>query len=313
MRSRVEAAEALLDKVFPVLDHGHVILTDYMGSDDDIANAARVSNAGQVEKKSSNRGLIRYLLRHHHTSPFEMVEFKFICRMPIFVARQWIRHRTANVNEASGRYSVLPDEFYVPSKEQVCAQSKGNNQGRSSNSLSEETASTIIRLLKVDAEEAFRRYHMFLGDNPSLYFANDAIQKEIVESGGLARELARINLPLSTYTEWVWKIDLHNLLRFLALRMDEHAQWEIQQYAKSLFNIVSVVCPIATEAFEDYLLNAITFSRHELQALAKVLHFGAGISNTSSLKEKVMATIPKFSSREADEFLAKITQIQKYL
>jgi thymidylate synthase (FAD) len=313
MRTITPEAEEILDKKFPVLDHGYVVLTDYMGGDDDIANAARVSNSGQVTKKSTNRGLIRYLLRHRHTSPFEMVEFKFICRMPIFVARQWIRHRTASVNEVSGRYSVLPDEFYIPRESELSFQSKGNNQGRAEEKLSPETAALILRLLKDDAESTFRRYHTFLGEDTGIFLAGNA-SKELKDGGGLARELARINLPLSTYTEWVWKIDLHNLLHFLGLRLEEHAQWEIRQFAGVLYDMAKAVAPLAVEAFRDYQFQAATFSRQERELLAKLLGHGlineiidraAQVSVTSGL-HNVM------SQREFDEFRIKLLALQDY-
>lgn len=311
MRSSVAAADAILDKRFDVLDHGYVVLTDYMGCDDDIANAARVSNAGQVEKKSTNKGLIRYLLRHRHTSPFEMVEMKFICRMPIFVARQWIRHRTASVNEQSGRYSILKDEFYIPTSEQLCTQSKGNNQGRSEERLSPEVAEAVLSLLREDAESAFRRYRLYLGDGCLDRAPNGVVEakaeEELRTRGGIAKELARINLPLSTYTEWVWKIDLHNLLHFLGLRLDEHAQWEIRQYADILYYMVKCVAPVAAEAFEDYILNAVTFSRQEILALARL--FSIAPQNLQEGHIKRCAADNELTNREVDEFFGKVMRI----
>jgi thymidylate synthase (FAD) len=275
---RVPAAEALLDQTFPVLDHGFVRLVDYMGSDAAIVEAARCSMAGENTKAtSSDRGLVRYLMAQTHTSPFEMVELKFHCSMPIFVARQWIRHRTANVNEMSGRYSELPELTYVPAPERIAYQSPVNKQG-SGAAVPEDIAKAFCSNLEDEAAILFESYHESLGggqaDVPTF---TEEQYAEVQANGGISRELARINLPLSTYTQWYWKIDLHNLFHFLALRLDSHAQWEIQQYGKAMAKIVEAICPVAWEAFCDYRLNAIRLSGVECEAIGHLLdQFHAG-------------------------------------
>jgi thymidylate synthase (FAD) len=248
----VEAAEALLDKEIPVLDKGFVRLVDYLGSDERIVQAARVSYAGGTKTYREDKGLINYLLRNDHTSPFEQVNFTFHVKMPIFVARQWIRHRTGRVNEISGRYSIMADEAYVPDAEHLNFQSVDNKQGRSEEMLPEGLSSDILTLLQEDQQRAFDTYHTLL-------------EKDV------AREIARINLPLSLYTQWYWQMDLHNLLHFLALRLDAHAQWEIRAYAIEIFNIVKAVTPIAAQAFENYKMNGANFSGRELDAIKEML------------------------------------------
>lgn len=233
--------DSILGQSIPVLDPGFIRVIDYMGDDAAIENAARMSYADGTRKTSETRDLLRYLMRHRHSTPFEMCEIKFHVRLPIFVARQWIRHRTANVNEQSARYSEMRDEFYVPDAAQLSKQSTINNQGRGE-ALSFDDASAVLRMLYADA----RRAHDDYGDMMRTY--------------DLSREVARISLPLGTYTEWVWKIDLHNLFHFLSLRADRHAQWEIRQYAEAMFTIVKGWVPIAAEAFEDYRLHAVTLS-----------------------------------------------------
>jgi thymidylate synthase (FAD) len=245
-------ADALLDKEYKVLDHGFVRLVDYMGGDDAIVQAARVSYGAGTKKVSQDRGLIRYLMRHRHTTPFEMVEFKFHVKLPIFVARQWIRHRSANVNEYSGRYSVMKEEFYLPEKDDIRFQSEVNKQGRSDETVPEDLKEDFLNHLQETDKELYAEYHKFI-------------------ETGLARELARINLPLSLYTEWYWKIDLHNLFHFLALRMDAHAQKEIRVYGEVMAKIVETVCPIAFEAFMDYRVNAFNLSGVEAGILKERL------------------------------------------
>ena len=245
-------AEELLDKEFKVLNHGFVRLVDYMGGDESIVQAARVSYGKGTKSVSEDRTLIRYLMRHQHTTPFEMVEFKFHIKLPIFVARQWIRHRTANVNEYSGRYSIMPEEFYVPEETVIKYQSTSNKQGRDNEEVPPEIRRRVLEILLEEQKSAFKGYQEMLDYN-------------------IARELARINLPLSLYTEWYWKIDLHNLFHFLKLRMDKHAQYEIRVYAEKMAEIVKAVVPMAYEAFEDYVLNSITFSKNELLLLKKYL------------------------------------------
>lgn len=238
-----------------VLDHGFVRLVDVMGDDAAIVEAARTSYQNGTKLKRSDEGLIRYLMRNWHTSPFEMCELKFHVKCPIFVARQWLRHRTASVNEVSGRYSVLPDEFYIPDGEQVLAQSKSNKQGREGE-LPYETVTGFMFGLTNLSDDAFQFY-------------KEALEEDV------ARETARIGLPLNTYTEFYWKIDLHNLLHFLRLRMDHHAQWEIQEYARAIGKMVESRFPVTYRAFLDYRLNSVTVSDQVRKALRIVLrHHG---------------------------------------
>ena len=276
-------AEKLLDREIKVLDHGFVRLVDYMGTDSAIVQAARVSYGKGTKKVSEDRGLIRYLMRNRHTSPFEMVEFKFHVKLPIFVARQWIRHRTANVNEYSGRYSVMKEEFYIPDRGDIRYQSTVNKQGRSEEEVPDEIKQKIVDYLNRSQGAAYEHYH------------------EFVETG-LARELARINLPLALYTEWYWKIDLHNLFHFLRLRLDKHAQFEIREYGKVMAEMVRAVCPLAYEAFEDYNLNACGFSGPELAVLKNTLA-------DADFDQKDLET-RGLSKREVTEFLEKIRRIK---
>ncbi len=252
----VPAAEAVLDKEYPVLDKGFVRLVDYLGSDERIVQAARVSYASGTKSFRQDRGLINYLLRNDHTSPFEQVNFTFHIKMPIFVARQWIRHRTARLNEISGRYSVMTDECYIPDGEVISFQSTDNKQGRSEEPVPQEIRDTVTKLLREDQERTY------------------AVYTELLEMG-IARELARINLPLSLYTEWYWQMDLHNLFHFLKLRMDAHAQYEIREYAGTVFSIVREICPIACEAFEAHKLRSATFSGRELDELKRLIDLDA--------------------------------------
>ncbi len=251
-RPTVPAAEEILGGYFPVLDHGFVSLVDYMGTDADVERAARVSYGYGTRKVSRTRGLIRYLRRHRHTTPSEMVELKFHCAMPMFVARQWIRHRTANVNEYSGRYSLMPLLFYEPEHAHFALQSRSNRQGREASEAPRELYEEAV-----DRWEEIRRR------------ASDAYEWLVGED--VARELARIDLPLSTYTQWYWKIDLHNLLHFLTLRVDPHAQWEIREYGRVIAGMVKRVAPLSYEAWVDYDLEGAPFSRGERRALARLL------------------------------------------
>lgn len=245
-------AEKILDKEFKVLDKGFVRLVDYMGGDERVVQSARVSYGKGTKTVHEDKALIDYLMRNRHTSPFEQVVLTFHCKMPIFVARQWIRHRTARVNEISGRYSVLENEFYLPDKGQVRLQSKINRQGRSDEEVPPELQEEVLRILIEGQRRAYQDYE-------------ELIEKDI------ARELARINLPLSLYTQWYWQIDLHNLFHFLELRLDYHAQWEIRQYAKVIAEITKKVAPVSYEAFEKHVLNAVRFSGEELKALKNML------------------------------------------
>ncbi len=249
----VEEAEKILDKEFPVLNKGFIRLVDYMGSDERIVQAARVSYGKGTKSVREDKGLITYLLRNDHTSPFEQVVFTFHCKMPLFVARQWIRHRTARLNEISGRYSVMADDFYIPELSDISFQSSDNKQGRSEEEVPEELKEKVIELLKADQNRVYDNYKTLLEDN-------------------VARELARINLPLSLYTEWYWQIDLHNLFHFLRLRLDSHAQKEIRVYAEAMYEAASKVCPMAFEAFEQYIKGSVRFSKDELSALKQMLN-----------------------------------------
>jgi thymidylate synthase (FAD) len=250
-RPTVQAAEEILGGYFPVLDHGFVSLMDYMGSDEDVERAARVSYGFGTRQVSQTRGLVRYLRRHRHTTPSEMVELKFHCAMPMFVARQWIRHRTASVNELSARYSLMPLLFYRPDAEQFELQSRSNKQGR------EGGASAAVY------REAIERWERLRTDAGAAY-------RWLLEED-VAREIARIDLPVSTYTQWYWKIDLHNLLHFLTLRVDPRAQWEIQQFARVIAGMVKRVAPISYEAWVDYDLEAEPITRVEREILARLV------------------------------------------
>ena len=251
-RPVVPNLEAILGREYPVLDHGFIRVVDYMGDDAAVVQAARVSYGARTRRVREDRGLIRYLMRHRHTTPFEMCSIKFHVKLPIFVARQWIRHRTASVNEYSARYSVLDREFYLPAPEDLAVQSKSNAQGREE-SVSPDVADEIRRLLEQDARQAYSRYEWLLNEQPD----GSPVDPD---RPGLARELARINLPLSTYTQWYWKVNLHNLLHFLQLRADPHAQTEIRVYAEAMLGIVRRWVPVVAEAFEDYRLGAAELS-----------------------------------------------------
>jgi len=265
--------EEILYEPLPVLDHGFVRVVDYMGDDAAIVQAARVSYGKGTRKISQDEGLIRYLMRHRHTSPFEMCEIKLHVKLPMFVARQWIRHRTANVNEYSARYSILDKEFYVPAPEQLAVQSASNRQGRG-DVLAPEAAAATLELMRRDAAQAFDSYeHLLNADSDGT--ARDP------ERPGLARELARIGLPLSTYTQWYWKTDLHNLFHFISLRADPHAQYEIRVYADVLRDVVERWTPLAARAFEDYRLFGAELSRQALDVVRRRLK-GEAVDQTSS-------------------------------
>lgn len=281
-RAIIPAAEELLDKEFKCLNAGFVRLIDYMGGDESIVQAARVSYGKGTKSVNEDRGLIRYLMRHMHTTPFEMVEFKFHIKLPIFVARQWIRHRTANVNEYSGRYSIMKDEFYIPDPKAVHYQSLRNKQGRTEDEVPVDLQQKVLEILTSGQRQMYAAY------------------EELLESD-IARELSRINLPLSLYTEWYWKIDLHNLFHFLRLRIDPHAQYEIRVYAEAMAEITKKVAPFAWEAFEDYVLKAEKFSRLELQIIAERL-------DTQCITKEFLKS-KGFGKREADEFLEKIKRL----
>jgi thymidylate synthase (FAD) len=252
-----EAVQAMLDKKVPVLDHGFVVLVDVMGDDEAIVQAARVSYGKGTKSMTENRGLVRYLMRHRHTTPFEMVEMKFHVKLPIFVARQWIRHRTANVNEYSARYSIMEDEFYLPEADVIAEQSASNKQGR---------GETIDTTAAAEVRQAIE------GHNKASYgLYEELMQGEDGADKGLAREIARITLPTNIYTQWYWKIDLHNLLHFLSLRMDPHAQYEIREYANKMGEMVKAAAPLAWEAFEDYSINVMRLTGPEITVLRQLL------------------------------------------
>ena len=255
--------EEILFRPLPVLDHGFVRVIDYMGDDGAIVQAARVSYGRGTKKVREDQGLINYLMRHRHSTPFEMCEIKYHVKLPIFVARQWIRHRTANVNEYSARYSILDNEFYLPAREHLAAQSESNRQGRG-DVLSAEDAERVLAMLREDAERSYDRYQELLnvGDDGA---ALDGDRE------GLARELARMNLSLNFYTQWYWKIDLHNLLHFLSLRADPHAQYEIRAYADRMLETVQAWVPLAFAAFRDYRLGALTLSSTAMAVVCRML------------------------------------------
>lgn len=259
MRHPNPRGDAMIDKNFPCLNHGFVRLIDYLGSDSRVVQSARVSYGDGTKSVREDKGLIDYLLRHQHTSPFEQASVTFHMKMPIFVARQIVRHRTAKLNEISGRYSVMKDEFYIPALEDVNFQSKDNKQGRST----EEVDPTIIEKLLADLEsEQIQDYEAYEGR---------------IEQG-IAKELARVNLPLSLYTEWYWTIDLHNLMHFLALRLDSHAQKEVRVYAQAIYEIVKEVYPFTMESFDEHILHGIRLSRTELKIVFAALQEGGFLS-----------------------------------
>ncbi len=262
-------AELLLDQEIPVLDKGFVRLVDYMGSDQRIVQAARVSYGSGTKTVRQDKGLINYLMKHDHTSPFEQVILTFHAKMPIFVARQWVRHRTARLNEISGRYSIMKDEFYLPADDQLRTQSLDNKQARSDTVLGSEISEKFLSTMREDQKTVYANY------------------EEMIESG-LAREIARANLPLSLYTEWYWQIDLHNLFHFLRLRLDSHAQYEIRVYAEAMAKCAKAVAPMAYEAFEEHRLNAVKFSGSECQELMNLMQ-----GNPVTLEGKNLAEFEK--------------------
>jgi thymidylate synthase (FAD) len=275
--------EELLYKPIQVLDHGFVRVIDYMGDDSAIVQAARVSYGKGTKKITQDKGLIFYLMRHRHTTPFEMCDMKFHIKLPIFVARQWIRHRTASVNEYSARYSILTKEFYIPKREHLAAQSRSNRQGRDK-ILSDDEAQRVLDLLQNDSETCYQHYAEMLNEDQFGTPYNE-------DKTGLARELARMNITLNYYTEWYWKINLHNLLHFLALRADPHAQYEIRVYAEKMLEIVQKWVPLTYEAFVEYRLEGASLSKSMLAVIKRML---AG--------EEVSQENSGMTKREWDEF-----------
>ena len=256
--------EEILYEALPVLDHGFIRVIDYMGNDNSIVQAARVSYGKGTKKVSTDSGLIKYLMRHWHSTPFEMCEIKYHVKLPIFIARQWIRHRTANVNEYSARYSILDKEFYLPKLDNLAAQSKSNRQGRGE-TLSGDQAKKVLNLLKGDAERTYENYEQILNER----YDGSIIDEEKM---GLARELARMNLTLNTYTQWYWKTDLLNLMNFLRLRADHHAQYEIRAYADVMLDTLKKWVPITFESFMDYRVGGTEVSSKGKKILKNLIN-----------------------------------------
>ena len=279
--------EKVLYEAIPVLDHGFIRVIDYMGDDSSIVQSARVSYGKGTKKVSTDDGLIRYLMRYRHSTPFEMCEIKYHVKLPIFIARQWIRHRTANVNEYSARYSILDKEFYLPAKDQLAAQSQSNRQGRG-DVLQGKQAEEVLNILKDDATRTYDNYEKLLNER----FDGTKIDENKI---GLARELARMNLTLNTYTQWYWKTDLLNLLNFLFLRADDHAQYEIRVYAQAMLDTVKKWVPITYQAFMDYRVGAAEISSKGLKVI-KFMISGKEISQEES----------GLSKREWNELMEKL-------
>lgn len=269
LRATAPGMEAHLYRAHPVLDHGFVRVIDYMGDDAAIVQAARVSYGAGTKHVQNDEGLIRYLMRHWHSTPFEMCEVKLHVKLPVFVARQWIRHRTANVNEYSARYSILDREFYIPAPENLAAQSTVNNQGRGA-VLQGEEAARVLEMLKADANRAYDHYEAMLSQEGQQ---------------GLARELARMNLPANIYTQWYWKVDLHNLFHFLRLRADAHAQFEIRVYAEAIARCVKDWVPLAWAAFEDYRMGGVTLSSKAIDCVRRMLKGEKVTQETSGMSK----------------------------
>lgn len=292
----------------PLLNEGFVGLIDTMGNDSSIVQAARVSYGDGTKKVSEDRGLIRYLMRHRHTTPNEMVEFKFHCKMPIFVARQWIRHRTASVNEYSGRYSIMVDEFYIPELKHILPQSTNNKQGRGGE-MSEEDRLAIQNNIKSANEKCYAQYQNLLGNNSTDEHGapwND-VEDYSDMFDGISREMARGVLSVNNYTEWYWKVNLHNLFHFLSLRMDSHAQYEIRVFANAMYEQIKSYVPFASEAFEDYRLNAANVSRMEIELLKAIMHGGYSWEDLQIEYggDKEVGKQFGLSIREMDEFKEK--------
>lgn len=283
-RATVDTLEEILYKPIPVLDHGFIRVVDYMGDDSSIVQAARVSYGRGTKKSLQDKGLINYLMRHRHTTPFEMCDIKFHIKLPIFIARQWIRHRTASVNEYSARYSILSNEFYVPEKVNLSAQSKTNKQGRSENTLPEAEADKVLSLLKADSENCHRHYIEMMNEDEE----GNIIDDNIV---GITRELARMNLTLNHYTEWYWKINLHNLLHFLALRADLHAQYEIRVYAQAMLDIVKAWVPYAYEAFAEHRMHGTNISKKGMEVIRQMINGKETTQESSGMSKREWAEL----------------------
>lgn len=273
-RATVEALENILYQPIPVLDHGFIRVVDYMGDDNAVVQAARVSYGRGTKKSLQDKGLINYLMRHRHTTPFEMCDIKFHIKLPIFIARQWIRHRTASVNEYSARYSILSNEFYLPDRAQLLPQSKINKQGRSEEKLPDDVANHVLALIKEDSLTCYQHYIEMMNEDDK----GNVIDPDKI---GITRELARMNLTLNHYTEWYWKINLHNLLHFLALRVDNHAQYEIRVYASAMLDIVKQWVPYVYEAFAEHRLGGASISKTGLEIIRKMIR-GEVVNQESS-------------------------------
>lgn len=267
----VPEAEEILDKKYTVLDKGFIRLVDYMGGDARIVQSARVSYGDGTKTVREDAALIDYLLRHQHTSPFEQVVLTFHIKMPIFVARQWVRHRTARMNEISGRYSIMTDDCYIPAPQDIAMQSSDNKQGRAEQPVDSQTADSIRSRMEHDQQQIYRSYRTLVDE-------------------GIAREISRINLPLSLYTEIYWQIDLHNLFHFLKLRLDSHAQREIRAYAQVLLEITRKVAPLSVSSFENYIQNGVLFSGEEMKALREMLQ-GKDSPLTGKKQERLQAKL----------------------
>ena len=270
--------EKILYQAIPILDHGFIRVVDYMGDDTSVVQAARVSYGKGTKKVSTDEGLIRYLMRHWHSTPFEMCEIKYHVKLPIFIARQWIRHRTANVNEYSARYSILDKEFYIPTSDHLAAQSSNNRQGRGE-VLNGDQAKEILNILKDDAERTYKNYETMLNEK----FDGSVIDEN---KNGLARELARMNLTLNSYTQWYWKTDLLNLMNFLFLRADKHAQYEIRVYAEAMLDTLKKWVPITHSAFLDYRIGAAHVSAKGLNVIKSFMNGKALNQETSGLSKR---------------------------
>jgi len=270
--------EKILYEAIPVLDHGFVRVVDYMGDDSSIVQSARVSYGKGTKKVSTDSGLIKYLMRHRHSTPFEMCEIKYHVKLPIFIARQWIRHRTANVNEYSARYSILDKEFYMPTKDHLAAQSTNNRQGRG-DLINGKQADEILNILKKDAKQTYENYELMLNER----FDGSIINEN---NKGLARELARMNLTLNTYTQWYWKTDLLNLLNFLSLRADNHAQYEIRAYANAMVDTLKKWVPITFDAFMDYRVGGMELSAKGKSVIQKMIKGEKCDFDSSSLSKR---------------------------
>jgi thymidylate synthase (FAD) len=292
-RATVPALEEILFTPLPVLDHGFVRVIDYMGDDAAVVQAARVSYGKGTKRVSEDKGLIQYLMRHRHTTPFEMCEIKYHVKLPIFVARQWIRHRTANVNEYSARYSILDNEFYLPAPEHLAVQSSSNRQGRGE-ALPPDEAQRVLDLLREDAARSYRDYAFMLNEDES---------GEVVDEkrSGLARELARMNLSLNFYTQWYWKTDLHNLLNFLSLRADAHAQYEIRVYADAMIDTLERWVPMTAEAFRQYRLGGAQLSANALAVVRKMIAGEAVGQAGSGMSKREWSELMQVLGREIQQ------------